>query len=91
MKTFPGFFSALAIVQMIALAALPVPLDAGEVLDFTFDRKGKRFSFYSEVLINAPAADVFEVLTDYNAFYRISNVMVDSGYREPTDDGTPIV
>ena len=64
---------------------------AGEIVEYTFDRDGKRFHFYSEVTIDAPAADVFDVLTDYNEFYKVSDVMTESGYLEPQADGTPLV
>jgi uncharacterized protein YndB with AHSA1/START domain len=45
----------------------------------------------SNAFLNAPREAIFEILTDYDRFGRISSTYTDYGFMEPAADGTPII
>ncbi len=49
------------------------------------------YRLVSDAFIDAPREAIFEVLTDYDRFGRISSVYTDYGFMEPAEDGVPIV
>ncbi len=49
------------------------------------------YSLVSNTFIDAPREAIFEVLTDYERFGRISSAYTDYGVMEPAADGVPIV
>jgi hypothetical protein len=58
-------------------------------LDVTKDQG--RFSLVADTFVDAPADAIYDVLTDYERFNRISSVYKEFGFLEPAADGTPIV
>lgn len=49
------------------------------------------YRLVSAAYIDAPREAIFEVLTDYERYGRISSVYTDYGFMEPAADGVPIV
>ena len=49
------------------------------------------YRLVSDTYIDAPREAIFEVLTDYEQFGRISSSYTDYGFMEPAADGVPIV
>ncbi len=49
------------------------------------------YSLVSNTWLNAPREAIFEVLTDYDRFGRISSTYKEYGFLEPDDDGVPII
>ncbi len=49
------------------------------------------YRLVSDTYIDAPREAIFEVLTDYERFGRISSSYTDYGFMEPAADGVPIV
>jgi len=49
------------------------------------------YRLVSDAYIDAPREAIFEVLTDYDRFGRISGVYTDYGFMAPAADGVPIV
>lgn len=52
---------------------------------------GKRYELLSQSQLNAPREAIFDILTDYERFGRISRAYTEFGYLDPAPDGTPIV
>ena len=77
----------LAVVGLCAAAAVrPATIDT---IDVAHDRGVYRL--VSDAYIDAPREAIFEVLTDYERFGRISSAYTDYGFMEPAADGVPIV
>ena len=55
------------------------------------DKRRGRYELVADTFLDAPAAEIFAVLVDYDRFDRISSVYKESRYMEPAADGTPIV
>lgn len=49
------------------------------------------YRLVSAAYIDAPREAIFEVLTDYERYGRISSVYTDYGFMEPAADGVPII
>ena len=49
------------------------------------------YRLVSDAYIDAPREAIFEVLTDYERFGRISSAYKDYGFLEPAADGVPII
>ncbi len=49
------------------------------------------YRLVSDAYIDAPREAIFEVLTDYERFGRISSTYKDYGFMEPAADGVPII
>ncbi len=60
---------------------------AAELLSFEFDRTGSRYTVNSESYIDVPPEGVFEVLSDYTGFHRISSLVVESRELGPGPEG----
>ncbi|MEM9172591.1 MAG: SRPBCC family protein [Pseudomonadota bacterium] len=78
-------------LALIALCLSPAMASAAELLQISVERDGRRYTMVSETWFDAPVIGVFDVLTDYANFDRISSVYKQSGYIEPADDNTPRV
>lgn len=52
---------------------------------------GKRYQLISQSQLNAPREAIFDVLTDYERFGRISRAYTEFGYLDPAPDGTPVI
>lgn len=50
-----------------------------------------RYELVSESYLDAPREAIFEVLTDYDRFGRISRSYTEFGYMDPAPDGTTVV
>lgn len=50
-----------------------------------------RYELISESYLDAPREAIFDVLTDYDRFGRISRSYKEFGYMDPSPDGTPVV
>jgi len=55
------------------------------------DKKGGIYSLHAETFLDATPEAIFDVLTDYERFGRISGVYKEYGYLDPLPDGTPLV
>ena len=73
------------------IVALSFTLQAAEIREVDFARDGKRYFLHATTWLEAPAEAIFDVLTDYERFGRISSVYKESGYLEPEPDGTQVV
>jgi len=49
------------------------------------------YRLVSDTYIDAPREAIFDVLTDYERFGRISSAYTDYGFMEPDTDGVPII
>lgn len=80
-----------AVVLVASAASLPAFAAVIHSLDVT--RDSGRYELVAETHLDAPAEEIFDVLTDYEdgRFGRISSVYKESDYLEPAEDGTPIV
>ncbi|MFK8052649.1 MAG: SRPBCC family protein [Woeseiaceae bacterium] len=74
-----------------ALALLSLPVSAAELLEITVDDEDGRYIMTTVTEFDAPRLGVFDVLTDYERFGRISSVYDDAGFAEPSADGIPRV
>ena len=52
---------------------------------------GRRYELISQSQLNAPREAIFDILTDYDRFGRISGAYTEFGFMDPTTDGTPVV
>lgn len=77
------------VLLMLCAAAVSAP--AAEIREVTVERAGKRYIMRSETWFDAPREGVFDVLTDYARFHRISSVYDETRFEEPAADGTPRV
>ena len=55
------------------------------------ERHAGRYELIADTYLDAPREAIFEVLTDYERFGRISGAYKESGFMEPAADGTPVV
>lgn len=74
-----GVVVATAFVHAATLDSVVVTYDAG------------RYSLEADAYMQASRETIFEVLTDYDRFGRISSAYKEYGFRDPAPDGTPIV
>ena len=70
----------------VGVSASTATLDSLEV-----DKDGDVYSLYADTFLAASPEAIFEVLTDYEQFGRISSVYKEYGYVDPLPDGTPVV
>lgn len=75
----------------VALALLlgAVPLDAAELRSVTLEKRDGIYYATSEVWLNAPRAEVFEVLSDWDISTRFSSLIIDSRNVDLPDDERP--
>lgn len=78
--------AALLLICLVASAA-----HAADIRSVTVEREGKRYVMESVTWFDAPINGVFDVLTDYAQFQRISSVYADARFLAPAEDGTPQV
>ena len=79
--------SSLALAAVLASAtAFPATIRKIEV-----EHDNGVYRLVSNAYIEAPREAIFEVLTDYDHFGRISSTYTDYGFLEPAADGTPII
>ena len=64
---------------------------AATIVDLDVQRDGACYRLSSVTYVDAVVEAVFEVLTDYDAFKRISSAYKESRFLAPHPDGTPIV
>jgi Polyketide cyclase / dehydrase and lipid transport len=64
---------------------------AATIRTLDISRDHGRYELTADTFMDAPAEGIFDVLTDYDHFDRISSIYKDSGYLDPDADGTPIV
>jgi hypothetical protein len=79
----------LATALLLALPA--VTLSAAEFSSLELVRDGDDYRVLADVFIEAPAEGVFEVLTDYEGFPRLSSVFREGRVVEPIEDGRGVV
>ena len=79
----------LATALLLALPA--VTLSAAEFSSLELVRDGDDYRVLAGVFIEAPAEGVFEVLTDYEGFPRLSSVFREGRVVEPIEDGRGVV
>ena len=76
---------------LAALLLLSAPAPAAELLSIDVEHEDGVYTMTSETRFDAPLVGVFDVLTDYEQFDRISSIYRESGFVEAADDGTPRV
>lgn len=72
-------FSAFAVVSAAVL----------QNVDVTY--QGGRYELVLQGQLSAPREAIFDILTDYDRFGRISRTYTEYGFMDPTSDGTPVV
>ena len=82
--------TARVLTLLAALAAFPAAC-AAEIRDVTVEHRDGRYYMRSETWFDAPRTGVFDVLTDYDQFHRISSVYDETRFEAPAEDGTPRV
>jgi hypothetical protein len=78
--------SALTLLWLTSAAAA-----AAEFRTLDLIREDGVFRVESDVYLEAPPDGVYDVLSDYDNFERLSSVFVDSHMREPIENGTGTV
>jgi hypothetical protein len=78
-------------VLLLAAAAAAAPVCAAVLNDLEITRDSARYELTADVLMDASPEAIFQVLTDYDRFDRISSIYKESSYLEPAEDGTPLV
>jgi hypothetical protein len=76
---------------LLAAIAASAPVCAAVLNDLDITRDSARYELTADVMMDAPAEAIFQVLTDYDRFDRISSIYKESGYLDPAEDGTPLV
>jgi hypothetical protein len=71
----------------VAITILSPSAIATEVLTVEVEIDGDIYRMHGESIIKAPAEFIFNVLTDYDNFHRITSGVADSRYLEPREDG----
>ena len=61
---------------------------AAELREVRVEERDGRYFMHSETWFDAPRAGVFDVLTDYDRFERISSIYTDAYFTDPATDGT---
>lgn len=64
---------------------------AAEIREVTVEHRDGRYYMHSETWFDAPRLGVFDVLTDYDRFHRISSIYEETRFEPPAPDGTPRV
>ena len=82
-------FLALAAGGAAGLACVELFAATIRTIEIEHDEGGYRL--VSTAYLEAPREAIFEVLTDYERFGRISSTYKDYGFMEPAADGTPII
>lgn len=80
--------SRTAVAIVLLLAAAP-PLDAAELRSVTLDKRDGIYHATSEVWLDAPRAEVFDVLSNWDLSTRFSSLIVAARNVEPDADGRP--
>ncbi len=83
------YFLALAVGGAAVLAC--VELLAATIRTIEIEHDDGVYRLVSTAYLAAPREAIFEVLTDYERFGRISSTYKDYGFMEPAADGTPII
>ncbi|MEL6869000.1 MAG: hypothetical protein AAFO81_04280 [Pseudomonadota bacterium] len=63
---------------------------AAEIREVTVEREGKRYIMHSVTWFDAPITGVFDVLTDYDQFERISSVYADARFLDAREADAPV-
>ena len=79
---------ALAVLAAMAVAGGAA---AAEIREVTVEHRDGRYFMHSETWFDAPRFGVFDVLTDYDRFHRISSIYDETRFEAPAPDGTPRV
>ena len=82
----------IARLSVLAAAALGAEtISAASILTIQVDHDDGVYNLVSNTFIDAPREAIFEVLTDYERFGRISSTYKEYGFLEPDEDGIPII
>ncbi len=71
--------------------AISATLSAAVLHSVNIEHERGRYELVSDSYLDAPREAIFDVLTDYDRFDRISGSYKEFGFMEPTPDGTPVV
>ncbi len=77
----------MARALLILALLFPLAIGAAEIRQLTVEREKGLIKVASETYIDAPPVAVFEILSDYDGFHRISNVFTDTRYLERDENG----
>jgi hypothetical protein len=75
----------------VFLLVLPAAAGAAEFRSLEFVKDGDRYRVLSDVYLEAPGKGVYDVLTDYEGFPRLSSVFVEGRVLEPIQAGQGVV
>lgn len=78
-----------ALVAFYVLISAATIGRAAEIRSVDVTYEDGRYYLVSETWFDAPARGLFDVLTDYDRFTRISSVYKESRFLQPAPDGTP--
>lgn len=79
------------ILKTLLLLSLATSAIGADLNDVQVSNDGQRYRLSADIYINAPAAQVYKVLTDYNHLTRISGAIVDSRLIRQIDPHTSLV
>lgn len=81
----------MKLIALVSLLLISGPCLAADLLSIDVEHDGGVYRMTSVTWFNAPRLGVFDVLTDYDQFDRISSVYKDSHFKPAAADGTPRV
>jgi hypothetical protein len=89
MRTRRSRAAGLPVLAGIAALALPCgPAATGELESLTVSEQDGVYEIHARMRLDAPAAEVFEVLTDYAHLYRLDPSITESLVLPPAADGS---
>lgn len=81
--------TALALASVLALVLALEPLDAADLEVVTVEREDERYVLHSETVLAATPAQLYALLTDYDAFTKFTSAFAESRNVEPDEEGRP--
>lgn len=78
-------------VPVLLALAVAAAAGAAEIREVRVEHRDGRYYMHSETWFDAPRLGVFDVLTDYDRFDRISSIYEETRFEAPAPDGTPRV
>jgi len=81
----------LALSLVLVAILIVAPAHAATIRTIEVEHEDGIYRLESNAYLEASREEIFEVLTDYDRFGRISSTYIDYGFLEPAADGTPII
>lgn len=78
------------VIIVTVVSFIPSTSHAAEMLYMKLWKENSQYHLRSSSTIKAPPELIFNVLVDYNNFYRLSGGIKETRYLQPDPDGTPV-